>query len=113
MVPQIITSIILVSGIFFLAFSVSVEKMGLIANLNALLIVLGGTLAATMMVYPWKRMVWTAQLVKRTLGNQNQAEWTIEMIVKMARTYRTNGIRALEKLGDSIPDGLQIGRAHV
>lgn len=106
MVPQIITSIILISGIFFLAFSIPVEKMGLIANLNALLIVLGGTLAATMMVYPWRRMVWTARMVKQTLGNGNQAEWTIEMIVKMARTYRTSGIRALEKLGDSIPDGL-------
>jgi chemotaxis protein MotA len=106
MVPQIITSVMLMSGIFFLVFNITVEKMGLVANLNALLIVLGGTLSATMMVYPWKRLIWTAHLLKQTLNNRNQAEWTIEMIVKMSRTYRTNGIRALEKLGDSIPDGL-------
>ncbi|HPJ96288.1 MAG TPA: MotA/TolQ/ExbB proton channel family protein [Syntrophales bacterium] len=106
MVPQIITALILISGIFFLAFSVSVEKMGLIANLNALLIVLGGTFAATMMVYPWKRLLWTAKILKRTLDDRNQTEWTIGMMIQMARTYRTSGIRALEKLGDAIPEGL-------
>jgi len=106
MVQQVVTSIILITGILFFAFTVSVEKMGLVANLNALLIVLGGTLSATMMVYSWNRLVWTAHLLKRTFYHRDQVTWTIGMIVTMARTYRTNGIRALEKLGDGIQDSL-------
>jgi chemotaxis protein MotA len=106
MVPQIITSLFLISGIFFIAFTAPVEKMGLMANLNALLIVLGGTLSATMMIYPWKRLIWVAHLLRRTLTNRDQAGGTIETIVVMARAYRLSGIRALEKLGDAIPDGL-------
>lgn len=106
MVPQIITSLFLVSGIFFLAFTAPVEKMGFMANLYAILIVLGGTLSATMMIYPWRRLVWVAHLLRKTLTSRDRAEETIKTIVMMARTYRLSGIRALEKLGDAIPEGL-------
>jgi chemotaxis protein MotA len=106
MVPQIVFSLFLSIGIFFLAFTLEVGKMGLGSNLNALMIVLGGTFSATLMAYPWKRLVWTAHIVKRAYISQNEIDWTIDAIVTLARTYRKSGIRSLERLAEEIPDGL-------
>ncbi|MBN1547859.1 MAG: MotA/TolQ/ExbB proton channel family protein [Syntrophaceae bacterium] len=106
MAGQIVTSLIVISGILFLAFNIPIGKMGVIANINALLIVLGGTISATLLVYPWKRLLWTAALIKKAFANQDRTGETIETIVTMARTYRISGIRALEKVGDNLGDGL-------
>ena len=65
MIPQLIFSILLSVAIFFAAFHLKVGEMGLASNLNALMIVLGGTLAATLIAYPWRKVTWTLQILKR------------------------------------------------
>ena len=106
MIPQIVFSLFLSIGIFLLAFNLEVGKMGLGSNLNALMIVLGGTFSATLIAYPWKRVVWTAHVLKRAFTSLNEVDWTIDAVVNLARTYRKNGIRSLEKMAEDIPDGL-------
>jgi len=105
MISQVILSIVLSVAIFFLAFNLEVEKMGLASNLSALMIVVGGTLAATLVAYPWKKLIWTARLLKKAFSSWNDIEWTIDAIVTMASTYRKSGMRALEEVGEEIPSG--------
>ena len=105
MIPQIIFSILLSIAIFLLAFNLELEKMGLASNLSALLIVLGGTLAATLIAYPWRRLIWTAHLLKKSFLSVNEIDWTQKTIVTLARAYRKDGIRVLERMGEKLPDG--------
>ncbi|MCX5908220.1 MAG: MotA/TolQ/ExbB proton channel family protein [Deltaproteobacteria bacterium] len=106
MLSQVIFSILLSITIFVLAFNLEVGEMGLASNLNALMIVLGGTFAATLIAYPWKKITWTLQVLKNTFLEQNEIDWTIKTIVALARTYRHSGIRTLEKKGKELPEGL-------
>jgi chemotaxis protein MotA len=105
MVPQILFSILLSIIIFFLAFNLELDKVGLASNLGALIIVLGGTIAATLIAYPWRRLIWTVRLLKKAFLSVNEIEWTKNTIVALARTYRKNGIRFLEQMGEKLPDG--------
>ena len=106
MILQITLSLFLSIGIFFLAFNLEVGKMGLGSNLSALMIVLGGVFSATLIAYPWKKLVWTAHVLKRSFTSHNEPGWTIDAIVTLARTYRKSGIRALERIAETMPDGL-------
>jgi len=106
MILQALFSLVLFIFIFFLAFNLDVGSMGLGSNLNALMIVLGGTLSASLIAYPWKRLFWTARLLKKAFTSRSEIDWTIDTLLKMTRTYRKDGIRALERLGEKIPDGL-------
>jgi chemotaxis protein MotA len=105
MIPQIVFSILLATAIFLLSFSFEIESLGIASNINALMIVLGGTLAATLIAYPWKRLVWTAHLLKKVFSAGNEVDWTRNTIVLLARTYRKGGIRELEQAGDKLPEG--------
>jgi chemotaxis protein MotA len=104
MVPQIILSLLISAAMFILTFNLEVGKMGLGANLNALMIVLGGTVSATLFAYPWAKLVWSAHLLRRAFGSKDEVAWTIDTIVQLARTYRKNGIRMLEETAATIPD---------
>jgi len=106
MIPQLIFSILLSVAIFFAAFHLKVGEMGLGSNLNALMIVLGGTFAATLMAYPWKKVTWTLQILKRAFLGRNEIDWTIKTIVDLARAYRHGGIRTLEQQGEKLSPGL-------
>lgn len=105
MMPQMILSLLLSLAIFLLAFNLELEKMGLASNLSALMIVLGGTLAATLIAYPWKRLIWTARLLRKAFLTDAEIEWTKRTIVTLARSYRKNGIRNLEQMGERLPEG--------
>ncbi|OPY91214.1 MAG: Chemotaxis protein PomA [Syntrophus sp. PtaU1.Bin208] len=105
MVPQIIFSIFLSIAIFFVAFHLEVETVGFASNLSALGIVFGGTLAATLLAYPWRRLLWTAELLKKAFSTKDEMDWTRNTIVNLARTYQKSGIRALENMGEHLPDG--------
>jgi chemotaxis protein MotA len=105
MIPQIIFSILLSVTIFFLAFNLELERMGIASNLSALMIVLGGTLAATLIAYPWRMLIWTVNLLKKTFLSVNEIDWTKDTIVTLARTYRREGIRGLEQMSERLPDG--------
>ena len=52
MLVQAVCSSLILVAIFLLEFNLEVSEMGLASNLNALLIVLGGTLLATLIAYP-------------------------------------------------------------
>lgn len=105
MITQIVLSVLLSLAIFFLSFHFEIENLGIASNLNALMIVLGGTFAATLMAYPWKRLTWTASLLKKVFLAGNEIDWTKQTIVELARIYRKGGIRELEKAGETLPDG--------
>jgi chemotaxis protein MotA len=106
MISQLIFSILLSIMIFFTAFNLKVEEMGLASNLNALMIVLGGTFAATLIAYPWKKIIWTFRLLKKAFLAQNDIDRTIKTIVDLARAYRQGGIRTLEQQGEELSQGL-------
>ncbi|MBI5584288.1 MAG: MotA/TolQ/ExbB proton channel family protein [Deltaproteobacteria bacterium] len=106
MIGQMIFSLLLLGAIFGAAFNLEVVELGIASNLNALMIVLGGTLAATLMAYPAKKMLWTLQLVKKSFGSREEVAWTIETLVNLARIFRKGGIRALEQQGNSLPSGM-------
>ncbi|SEM06111.1 chemotaxis protein MotA [Syntrophus gentianae] len=105
MIPQIIFSIFLSIAIFFVAFHLELETVGFASNLSALGIVFGGTLAATLLAYPWRRLLWTAELLKKAFSAKDEMDWTRNTIVNLARTYQKSGIRALENMGEKLPDG--------
>ena len=105
MIPQIIFSFILCITIFVTAFNLEVNTLGIVSNLSALMIVLGGTLAGTLIAYPWRRLLWTASLLKRAFVSVNEIDWTKKTIVTLARVYQKNGIRALERAGENLPPG--------
>jgi hypothetical protein len=52
MIRQAICALLLLTAIFVMTFNLEVKEMGLASNLCALLIVLGGTFAATLIAYP-------------------------------------------------------------
>ena len=106
MVSQVVFSLFLSTAIFFLAFNLEVGKMGLASNLNAIMIVLGGTLSATLIAYPAKKLAWTGELLRKAFGVRNEIDWTVNTIVTLAHTYRKEGIRALEEQGNKLPQGL-------
>jgi len=106
MIFQVIFSLLLSVAIFILAFNLEVGGMGIGSNLNALMIVLGGTFSATLIAYPWKKLAWTAQLIKKAFFPRDETEWTISTLVKLARTYRQDGIRILEQQGNELSPGL-------
>lgn len=106
MILQLIFSIFLSILIFFVAFHSNVREMGLVSNVNALMIVLGGTFAATLISYPWRKVTWALRLVKKAFLARNDMDWTIDKIVELTRAYRQGGIRALEQHEEELPQGL-------
>ena len=107
MVWQITVSVLLLTGIFFLSFNLEMGGMGLVSNLNALMIVMGGTICATLMTYPMKKVVWAFQILKRSLGPQEKSEGLIQAVVRLSRHYRGGwDIRQLEQQVKDLPPGL-------
>jgi len=105
MIPHMILSIFISIALFFAAFHLELETVGIASNLSALGIVCLGTLAATLLAYPWRRLLWTAMLLKKAFSSGSEMDWTRNTIVTLARTYQKMGIRALEQMGDRLPEG--------
>ena len=106
MIIQVIISLMLLVAIFLAAFNLEVIELGLASNLNALMIVLGGTLATTLMTYPGSKLLWTGRLVKKTFAGREEVTWTTQTLVNLARIFRKDGIRALEQQGNGLPPGM-------
>lgn len=107
MVWQIIISVLLLTGIFFLSFNLEAGGMGLVSNLNALMIVIGGTICATLMTYPMKKLIGTFQILKKSLGPQEKIDGLIQAVVRLSRNYRGGwDIRHLEQQVKDLPPGL-------
>ncbi len=107
MVWQIAISVLLLTGIFFLSFTLQAGGIGLVSNLNALMIVIGGTLCATLMTYPMKKLVWAFQILKKSLGAGEKSDGLIQAVVRLSRNYRGGwDIRHLEQQAEELPPGL-------
>ena len=106
MIVQVIVSFGLLLGIFTVAFHIDVKTLGLMANINALMIVIGGTIAASLLAYPVSRIVQAAQYVIRAFRSEDELGWTIKTLVGMAREARKKGLLALDKEEKSLHDEL-------
>lgn len=106
MIPQLVLSVLLSILILFTAFNLKFEDIGLASNLHALLMVLGGTFAATLMAYPWRKILWTFGLLKKAFRPKEDIDATIGIIVGLGRAYRQGGIRTLEQQGEQLSAGL-------
>ena len=106
MIRQAICALLLLTVIFVMTFNLEVKEMGLASNLCALLIVLGGTIAATLIAYPLKKLAWTIRLLKKAFTFREEMNSTIESIVSLAHIYRKKGVRPLEQEANHLPPGL-------
>lgn len=106
MIVQTICSFIILASIFLLSFHLEVRELGLTSNLNALIIVLGGTFFATLLAYPMSKLMMTARFLKESFSGSKQVHWTIQTLVKLSRINRKDGIRSLEREGEKLPPGL-------
>ncbi|HNU85355.1 MAG: MotA/TolQ/ExbB proton channel family protein [Pseudomonadota bacterium] len=106
MIRQALCAIVLLAIIFSVTFNLEVREMGLASNFFALLVVLGGTLAATLIAYPLARLSWTARLIMKSFTVREEMTSTIEGIVRLAHIYRRRGIRPLEQEAAGLPPGL-------
>lgn len=106
MIGQTITSIFLLMVIFLLAFNLGVNELGVASNLNALMIVLGGTFCATLLAFPYKKMIMTIDFIKNSFSSRRDIERTIQTIVYLARINKKRDIRLLEQEGQKLPSGL-------
>ncbi len=106
MIKQTIGSLFLLIIIFLLAFNLGVKELGIASNLNALMIVLGGTFCATLLAYPFKKMMMTINFLKKSFSSRKEIDWTIQTIVQLARISKKNDIRLLEQEGLKLPAGL-------
>lgn len=106
MIRQTILSLFLLATIFLLAFNLGVKELGVISNLSALMIVLGGTLCATLLAFPYQKLIMTVKFLKNSFSVRKEINWTIETIVHLARVNKKKDIRVLEQEGQKLPAGL-------
>ncbi|MEE9910755.1 MAG: MotA/TolQ/ExbB proton channel family protein [Deltaproteobacteria bacterium] len=106
MIIQTICSFLVLIGIFVLSFCLEVRELGLASNLNAVVIVFGGTLFATLLAYPLSKLTMTAKFLKRSFNGNQHIHWTIQTLVRLARISKKGGVLALEREGDKLPKGL-------
>jgi len=106
MIVQVISSFLILVGIFLLSFNLEVQELGLASNLNAMLIVFGGTFFATLLAYPLRKLWMTAQFLVKSFEGDREIRQTISTLVRLARVHKKSGIRALEREGEKLPAGL-------
>jgi len=74
-------------------------------NLPSIVIVLGGTIAATLVAYPLKKVFETLKIVKKAFSSKELAPgYTIDKIIEIANVARREGLLALEEAAESIDD---------
>jgi chemotaxis protein MotA len=105
-VMSIISTAVIIAGILGVAFSV-VRGIGIdmLLNVDALIIVLGGTVVATLIGYPLKRIREAMREVVSIFGKKNDREDLIQYILALTIIHRRGGIRDVEDRLDEIADG--------
>src|SRR3972149_1333188 len=107
MIGRTVFSMALLAGIFFSNFKLEISGIGLLSNLTALFLVLGGILSTALVPYTWGRILWTFRLLRRSFGSGEDIDRSIQTIVDLARNYRKKGtIRLLEQRANDLPPGL-------
>jgi chemotaxis protein MotA len=103
---QTIVSLICLMTIFFLAFNIEASELGFVSNLNAIMIVVGGTFFATLLAFPLKKLLLTIHFLRQSFNCREEVQTTIHSIVNLARINKRNGIRSLEAEANNLPSGL-------
>lgn len=106
MLIQVMLSLTLLATIFTLAFQTQAATLGIASAMNALIMVAGGTAAATLLAYPFSKIIQSAKDVVRAFQSDKDLEAAIKVLVHLARVARKKGLPALDHEEDSIPDGL-------
>jgi chemotaxis protein MotA len=107
MIGRFILPVSLTGGIFFSSFRLETGGFGLVSNIHALMIVLGGTLSVLLIAYTWGKILSTIRLLRRAFGSREDIDWTIHKIIDLARNYRKKwSIRILEQEANNLPPGL-------
>lgn len=107
MLWQVIPSFLSLLALFFLFFFLETGGKGLVAHLNAIIFVVGGTICLALFNYRLKKLVWMFRVVKKSFGSREKNVGTIQAIARLARQYRGGGdIRNLEKQVEDLPPGL-------
>ena len=88
MVGQMIISGPLLVAIILLNFGLENGGTGWVSNLNALILVLGGTFCYALMTYPRKKLIWTFRVVKRSFCSSDEVQGIIQTVADLARQYQ-------------------------
>ncbi len=105
---DILSVIGILAGFILIFYSIQKEGgYGLFININALMITVGGTLAATFISYPAHRVFKVAGMFLKIFGKRiRSVEEIIEAVVKLSITSKRGGFLALgkeeKKIGDDI-----------
>jgi chemotaxis protein MotA len=106
MMTQVLLSAGLLASIFFLAFQMEVKTLGVLSNINALIIVIGGTCCATLLAYPASKIYQSFKYVVASFRSDHEPQWTIKTLVGLARASRKDGLHSLDRKEDALPEGL-------
>jgi len=107
MVRQIIPAGLLLVIIIFFSFTLGGEGIGWVANLDALMLVAGGTFSYALMTYQHKKLALTARVVMKTFRPSEDLKDIIQAIGRLSRLYQGGwGIRNLEGAVKDLPPGL-------
>ena len=102
-----ITSIlgVIIGAVLIVFVGIGTDKLGNFWDVDSLAIVLGGTIAAVIASYPFKRL---STLLKHTKilfqGKKYNIGELIDTLVEMAQLARQNGLLALEEKANEIDD---------
>ena len=93
-------------GMGFIFWGISIDGSLLtFYDLPSVIIVLGGTIASTLVAYPLKKVTEALKIVKKAFSSRepNQGE-TIDKIIEIANVARREGLLALEEAAEKIDD---------
>lgn len=103
---DIATIVGLVSGFIFIIWGILVSgEIGSFIDVSSILIVIGGTLASTLISYPIKSFLGSFKVVKNAfLHEEISPDGVIAQIIKLANVARKEGLLSLEELAEGIDD---------
>ena len=102
---DIATIIGIFGGIFLILTAIGFSDLPSFYNLPSILIVIGGTIAATLISYPLNRVMSVLKVVKHAFAHQVQAPLEIiQQMVGFAERARRDGILALDSVTEEVDD---------
>lgn len=96
----------IVVGLIFVTFGIMADgDIITYINFPSLLIVLGGTIAATFVAYPLTKVLEAFKIASKAFSNKvEEAGEIIERVISLANTARKEGLLALEEAAEEIDD---------
>lgn len=103
---DIATVVGLISGFIFIIWGIFISgEIGSFIDIPSILIVLGGTLASTLISYPIKSFLGTSKVVKNAfLQKEISPDNVIVEIIQLANVARKEGLLSLEEFGEKVDD---------